>query len=68
VILPAAWRHKGIEHIFAKRRETKDILKFLEETEVRNRKSEKEVLYREEERDELWVGEKSSERNLMKKR
>jgi ribonuclease HI len=51
---PAVWNHINIMHLFANRKTTQDILEFLKNTEVGNRKTEKELWKQEEERDETW--------------
>jgi hypothetical protein len=50
----AIWHHKGTEYIFADRKNTPAILKFLEMTEIGNKTSEKEMAEKEESRDRLW--------------
>ncbi|KAI5789854.1 hypothetical protein FPQ18DRAFT_391121 [Pyronema domesticum] len=47
------WYLKGVEHLFVDRSKTKRVLKFLEDTEVGDRTSEKEMYEREEQRDEV---------------
>jgi hypothetical protein len=51
---PAVWNHINIAHLFANRKTTQDILEFLKNTEVGNRKTEKELRKQEEKRDETW--------------
>jgi ribonuclease HI len=57
----AIWNHKGTEHIFADRKNTPAILKFLESTEIGNKTSEKEMAEKEESRDELWGWQEEKE-------
>jgi hypothetical protein len=52
-IITAIWNHKGTEHIFADRKNTPAILKFLESTAIGNKTSEKEMAEKEESRDEV---------------
>jgi hypothetical protein len=53
-VKPAVWNHINIAHLFANRKTTQDILEFLKNTEVGNRKTEKELWKQEEERDVTW--------------
>jgi hypothetical protein len=46
------WHHRKVCHLFASRECTAALLEFIENTEVGNRKEEKEMKIREEERDE----------------
>jgi hypothetical protein len=50
----AIWNHKGTEYIFADRKNTPVILRFLESTEIDNKASQKEMAEKEESRDEVW--------------
>jgi hypothetical protein len=51
---PAVWNHKNIAYLFANRKTIQDILEFLKNTDVGNRKTEQESWKQEEERDETW--------------
>jgi hypothetical protein len=51
-------RHR---HIFADRKNTSAILKFLESTEIGNKISEKEMAEKEESRDEVWGWQEEKE-------
>jgi hypothetical protein len=57
----AIWNYKGTEHIFADRKNTPAILKFLELTEIGNKTSEKEKAEKEESRDEVWGWQEEKE-------
>jgi hypothetical protein len=49
---PTVWNRINIAHLFANRKTTQDILEFLKNTEMGNRKTEKELRKQEEKRDE----------------
>jgi hypothetical protein len=60
-IYTAIWNHKGTEYIFADRKNTPAILRFLESTKIGNKASQKEMAEKEESRDEVWGWQEEQE-------